>query len=228
MGLFTRRKRRATRKAEAKALERKAELEAKLGAKNQLKRDRRSARVQEKLNRKLAKSQAKLDKELARSQSKIEKEQIATLKAQKKAAENQGLTAAKIRRYLAVARLLTPVLVPLVYQAVTAVRGQLDVRRAQKLGVGVEQLGEFTGHGARLSARIAGAEQSLAKIEALHPKDAETQKFAAAIRARLTDLTTAVTTAEQMPTTRRRAAHTAISHELDGIEADLLARLGVR
>ncbi|NLV80253.1 MAG: hypothetical protein GXY65_13105 [Rhodococcus sp.] len=227
MGLFTRRKRRATRRAEAKALRHKAELEAKLGAKNQLKSDKRAAKGQEKLNRKLAKSQAKLDKELARSQSKIEKEQISTLKAQKKAAENQGLNAAKIRRYLSVARLLTPILAPLVYQAVTAIRGQLDVRRAQQLGVGVEQLGEFTGHGARLSARIAGAEQSLTKIEALHPKDAETRKFATAIRARLSDLTAAVPAAEQMPAARRKAAHAAISTELDGIEADLLARLGV-
>lgn len=228
MGLFTRRKRRATRKAEATALKHKAKLEAKLGAKNQYKSDRRTAKSQEKLAKKLAKSQAKLDKELVKSQAKVEKEQIATLKAQKKAAENQGLTAAKIRRYLGVARLLVPVLAPLVYQAATAVRGQLDVRRAQKLGVGVEQLGEFTGHGARLSARIAAAEQSVTKTEELHSKDAETKKFAEAIRGRLTDLTAAVSAAEQMPTARRKAAHTAIGSELDGIEADLLARLGVR
>ncbi|MFD4438123.1 DUF6474 family protein [Bacillus safensis] len=30
-----------------------------------------------------------------------------------------------------------------------------------------------------------------------------------------------------MPTERRRSAHLAISAELDGVEADLLARLGV-
>ncbi|UYP19128.1 DUF6474 family protein [Rhodococcus sp. Z13] len=227
MGLFTR-KRRATRRAEARALKHKAKLEAKLVAKGQLKNDRRAARAQEKLNKKLAKSQVKLDKELARSQAKVEKEQIATLKAQKKAAENQGLTAAKVRRYLGVARLLAPVIVPIVYQAVTALRGQLDARRAHQLGVPVEELGSFTGHGARLSARIAGAEQSLAKVESRDPKDPETQKFAAAIRERLSDLTTAVQTAEQMPAARRKTAHAAISSELDGIEADLLARLGVR
>ncbi|MEE2030713.1 DUF6474 family protein [Rhodococcus chondri] len=227
MGLF-KRKRRVTRKAEAKALKHKATLEAKLGAKNRLKNDRRSAKAQEKLGKKLAKSQTKLDKELVRSQAKVEKETIATLKAQKKAAENQGLNAAKIRRYLGVARLLAPVLAPIVYQAVTAIRGQLDARRAQNLGVAVESLGEFSGHGARLSARIASAEQSLIKIEALHPQDAETKTFASAIRARLFDLATAVQTAEQMPVGRRKAAHSAISQELDGIEADLLARLGVR
>jgi hypothetical protein len=31
-----------------------------------------------------------------------------------------------------------------------------------------------------------------------------------------------------MPQARRKAAHQAISSELDGVEADLLARLGVR
>lgn len=227
MGLFTR-KRRATRRAEAKALKHKAKLEAKLVAKNQLKNDRRTAKSQQKLNKKLAKSQVKLDHDLARSQSKVEKEQIATLQAQKKAAENQGFTAAKVRRYLGVARLLAPILVPIVYQAVTALRGQLDARRARQLGVSVEQLGSFTGHGARLSARILGAEQSLTKVEALSPKDAETQSFATAIRGRLTDLTAAVQASEQMPAARRKTAHAAISSELDGIEADLLARLGVR
>lgn len=227
MGLFTR-KRRATRRAEAKALKHKAKLEAKLVAKNQLKNDRRTAKAQQKLNKKLTKSQVKLDHELARSQAKIEKEQIATLQAQKKAAQSQGLTAAKVRRYLGVARMLAPILVPIVYQAVTALRGQLDARRAQQLGVSVEELGSFTGHGARLSARILGAEQSLVKIEELKPKDAETRNFATAIRGRLTDLTTAVQAAEQMPAARRKTAHAAISAELDGIEADLLARLGVR
>ncbi|WP_420753253.1 DUF6474 family protein [Rhodococcus sp. O3] len=217
MALFKRRKRRATRKAEAKALKHKAALEAKLGAKNQSRRDRRAARAQ-----------AKVDRELVKSQTRIEKQQIATLKAQEKAAASQGFTAAKVRRYLGVARLLAPVLVPLVYQAVTALRGQLDARRAQRMGIAIDQLGEFTGHGARLSARVAGAEHSVAKIVEQHPQDAETAKFAEATRARLADLTTAISAAEQMPAPRRRSAHAAISAELDGIEADLLARLGVR
>jgi hypothetical protein len=217
MALFKRRKRRATRKAEAKALKHKAALEAKLSAKNESKRDRR-----------LAKAQAKVDRELVKSQARVEKQQVATLKAQEKAAASQGFTAAKVRRYLGVARVLAPVLVPLIYQAVTALRGQLDARRAQRMGIAVDELGDYTGHGALLSARVAGAEQSVAKIVEQHPQDAETRKFADATRGRLTDLTTAISAAEQMPAPRRRAAHAAISTELDGIEADLLARLGVR
>lgn len=209
MGLFKKRKRRATRKAEAKALKHKAKLEAKLGAKNA---------------RKQLRSETK-------AQKKVDKARIATLKAQEKAAvkaAEKGLTVAQLRRYLGVARLLAPVIVPIAYRGATALRGQLDAQRAQRMGIGVDQLGEYTGHGAKLSARIAGAEKSVAEIVTRRPDDAETQQFASAIRARLGDLDTAVHAAEQMPPARRKQAHHAISSELDGVEADILARLGVR
>ena len=49
----------------------------------------------------------------------------------------------------------------------------------------------------------------------------------AALTERLTALSAAVTAAENMPGPRRRAAQTSISDQLDGIEADLMARLGV-
>jgi DNA-binding transcriptional LysR family regulator len=51
--------------------------------------------------------------------------------------------------------------------------------------------------------------------------------FVAATRPRLADLSVAVRAAEQMPTSRRRAAYRAISGELDRIEIDLLTHLGV-
>ena len=44
---------------------------------------------------------------------------------------------------------------------------------------------------------------------------------------RLDDLGTAITASESMPPARRRPAHQAIARELDGIDADLLNRLGV-
>lgn len=209
MGLFKKRKRRATRKAEAKALKHKAKLEAKLGAKNDRKKHR----------------------SYAKAQKKVDKAQISALKAQEKAAAKaaeKGLTVAQLRRYMGVARLLAPVVVPLAYRGATALRSQLDAQRAQRMGIAVDQLGEYTGHGAKLSARIAGAEKSVAEIVSRHPGDAETQQFATAIRARLTDLETAVHASEQMPPARRKQAHHAISSELDGVEADILARLGVR
>lgn len=212
MGLFRKRKSRATRKAEAKALKEKAKLEAKLGAKNERKRNRAERRAQKK----------------------VDKAQIAALKAEEKAnlklaekASKDRFSVASVRKYLGVARVLVPVLMPLAYRGATYIRGQVDTFRAQRLGVGIEELGEYSGHGARLSARIANAEQSTSKVVEKHKGDDETAKFAEATRARLTDLDAAVRTAEHMPAPRRRNAHQAISGELAGIEADLLARLGV-
>lgn len=123
-------------------------------------------------------------------------------------------------------RLLAPVLLPLLYKAAIAVRGVLDQRRADRLGIPLAELGQYSGFGAELSARIAGAEQSLQAVLDRAPKDAETKKFTATVRARLEELGTAVGASEHMPPTRRRAAHAAIARELDGIDADLLARLG--
>lgn len=227
MGLFGKKKRtsrRATRKAEAKALKHKAKLEAKLGAKNDRKRIKTAARAEHKSTKAAAKSQRADIKSLRET----EKNDLAIAKAQQATAEAGKLSLKKINRYLGIARVLVPVLAPLAYRGATALRGQIDRYRAEQMGVQVEELGQFTGHGARLSARISGAERSLAEITAAHPNDAETKQFAAAITTRLTDLSTAVDTAEHMPTARRRSAHAAIAGELDGIEADLLARLGVR
>ncbi|MEV4238588.1 DUF6474 family protein [Nocardia sp. NPDC050408] len=215
MGLFTKRKRRPSRRAEAKALKHKAAMEAKLGARN----DRKARRAE------------------ARTQSKVAKAQIAALQAEEKAAlkvaakaERDPFTASQVRKYLGVARVLVPVLAPLAYRAATYIRGRIDTRRAHQLGIGVEQLGDFSGHGGRLQARISNTEAALDKIGTQSSDKAgkgETQKFVAATQDRLGNLTAAIRTAEQMPAPRRRAVHASISSELSGIEADVLARLGV-
>ncbi|BDT93244.1 MULTISPECIES: DUF6474 family protein [Nocardia] len=214
MGLFTKRKRRPSRRAEAKALKHKAAIEAKLAAKN----DRKARRAE------------------ARTQRKVAKAQIAAFQAEEKAAlkvaakaERDPFSAGQVKKYLGVARVLIPVLAPLAYRGATFLRGQLDTRRAQQLGVGIDQLGDFSGHGAKLQARITNAEAALAKIGAQDGKDkGETQKFVTATKDRLGSLTAAVHTSDQMPANRRRSVHASISHELSGIESDILARLGVR
>ncbi|WP_024801333.1 DUF6474 family protein [Nocardia sp. BMG51109] len=214
MGLFTKRKRRSNRKAEAKALKHKAAVEAKLGARNERKRNRAELRTQ----RDIAKQQI----------STLKAEEKAALKAAEKA-DRDLLSAGQVKKYLGVARVLIPVLAPLAYRAATFVRGQIDNRRAHRLGIGLDQLADFSGHGATLRARVASAESSLAEIDSKAGKnDAETQKFVTATRDRLDSLSTAVRTAEQMPPQRRRAVHASISNELSGIEGDVLARLGVR
>lgn len=216
MGLFTKRKSRATRRAEARALKAKAKMEAKLGAKNERKRIKASARADERT----AKTQLKAQKDIDRTAVKVAETKL------RAAREGKLLAPGRIRRTLTASRLLAPVVVPIAYRAAISARGMIDERRADKLGVPLTQLGQFSGAGGRLSARISGAEQSLRLVDERH-NDAETQQFVSAITERLTALAAAVPAAENMPGPRRRAAQSSISEQLDGIEADIMARLGV-
>ena len=217
MGLFTTRKSRATRKAEARALKRRATLEAKLAAKNDKRRIKSAERAAERALRARLKSQRDSDKAALKVAE-------AELKAVR---EGRLLSPTRLKRLLTVTRLLAPIAVPLIYRASVAARGMFDERRADRLGVPLRALGRFSGHGARLSARIAGAEQSVRLVLDKKPQDAETKQFAAAVADKLSDLSAAVAAAENMPASRRRAAHAAIAEQLDGIDADLMARLGL-
>jgi hypothetical protein len=217
MALFRKRKSRATRRAEARAIKARARLEARLAAKNETRRikgDRRAAD-------KALKAQIKSRRDSDRTALKVAEAEL------KAAREGRLLSPTRIRRLLTVSRLLAPILTPLIYRAAMATRALIDQRRADRLGVPLAQIGQFSGQGAELSARIAGSEKSLRMVQEKKPKDGETKQFVAAISERLTDLSAAVTAAENMPATRRRTAHGAISSQLDGIEADLMARLGL-
>jgi hypothetical protein len=217
MALFRKRKSRATRRAEARAIKARARLEARLAAKNETRRikgDRRAAD-------KALKAQIKSQRDSDRTALKVAEAEL------KAAREGRLLSPTRIRRLLMVSRLLAPILTPLIYRAAMAARALIDQRRADRLGIPLAQIGQFSGQGAELSARIAGSEKSLRMVQEKKPKDGETKQFAAAISERLTDLSAAVTAAENMPATRRRTAHGAISSQLDGIEADLMARLGL-
>jgi hypothetical protein len=217
MGLFGKRKTRATRRAEARAIKAKAKLEAKLSAKNEVRRFKAEHRAETKALREKLKAQRTTDQTALKVAE-------ANLKA---AREGALLSPTRIRRLLTVSRLLAPIIVPVAYRVATAARGLIDQRRADQLGVPLAQIGQFSGSGGRLSARIAGAEQSLRTVQDNKPRDAETKQFVAAISERLADLAAAVTAAENMPAARRRDAHAAISSQLDEIDADLMARLGL-
>jgi Family of unknown function (DUF6474) len=217
MGLFRKRKSRATRRAEARAIKARAKLEAKLAAKNAARRIKGDLRAADKG----LKAQVKSQRDSDRAALKVAEAEL------KAAREGKLLSPTRIRRLLTVSRLLAPILTPLVYRAAIAGRALIDQRRADQLGIPLAQIGQFSGNGAQLSARIAGAEKSLRMVQDKKPKDAETKQFVSAINERLADLSVAVTAAENMPAARRKAAHSAISSQLDGIEADLMARLGL-
>ena len=213
MGLFRKRKSRATRRAEARALKARAKLDAKLAAKNDAKR----IRANERSEKTAIRAQVKTQRDADRTAVKVAQTELRT------AREGRLLSPSRVRRTLTVSRLLAPILVPVIYRAATSARGAFDELRADRLGVPLTDLGQFSGMGGRLSARISGAENSLRQIAAAKPKDTETRQFVSA----MTALSAAVTAAESMPGPRRRAAHASIEQQLDGIEADLMARLGV-
>jgi hypothetical protein len=217
MALFRKRKSRATRRAEARAIKARARLEARLAAKNETRRIRGDRRAADKA----LKAQIKSQRDSDRAAVKVAEAEL------KAAREGRLLSPTRIRRLLTVSRLLAPILTPLIYRAAMAARALIDQRRADRLGIPLAQIGQFSGQGAELSARIAGSEKSLRMVQEKKPKDAETKQFVAAISERLTDLSAAVTAAESMPAVRRRTAHGAVSSQLDGIEADLMARLGL-
>lgn len=210
MALFSRRikgtSRRALRKARTKELKARAKAERKFLVKSR---------------RKAAKEQAKAERKAPAPRTVTA---APTGKAAKKA-EHRG--AAKVGTYLSIARVVGPVVAPFAYRAASAVRGQVDGARARKIGVGVEQLSEFTGHGAALSAQITGLEPALDELVRVR-SDAESAAFRERTVARLAELSTAVHAAERMPTARRKAAHRSVAADLDRMDAELLERLGVR
>jgi hypothetical protein len=134
------------------------------------------------------------------------------------------ITPKNTRRVIGVARIVLPVAAPLAFQAAAFTRDRWDRMRASRLGIPVDRLPEFTGHGAALHVRICGLGSAVGELRADHPDQAE---FATSTERRLTDLGAAVRAAERMPRERRRAAHRAVATELDAVESGLLQRLGV-
>lgn len=141
------------------------------------------------------------------------------------------ITPRNAKRAIGIAKIVVPLAVPLAFQAAAYTRDRWDRAKANRLGVPVERLGEFTGRGAALHVRIANLVAAVGELQATRPDQAEfaedQTEFAEGSGRRLGDLAAAVRAAEQMPRIRRRAAHQAVSAELDLVEAGLLDRLGI-
>ncbi|HJC29132.1 MAG TPA: hypothetical protein H9759_07040 [Candidatus Dietzia intestinipullorum] len=133
-----------------------------------------------------------------------------------------------VQRWLSVAKVATPVLAPMVYKLVSNAQGPSDKPSgvgafdAQAAGINA------TGPGAALGSRIVRLEQTLDQLDSTRGSERQVKEFLTSTRSRLTDLRAAVETAENTPTSRRREVHAAISGELDRINQDILARLGVK
>lgn len=148
-------------------------------------------------------------------------------------ARRQPLTAARAKRLIGVGKAVAPLLAPYALAAAGVARGRWDEYRAARLGVEPGQLSAYAGPGGALHARLSRIAEALDRLDTgtgSGDRDRDGSAagtFAATTRPRLADLAVAVRAAEQMPTARRRTAYRAISGELDRVETELLAHLGV-
>jgi hypothetical protein len=175
------------------------------------------------------------DKKTLKAAKKRRKAEEKAAKDEDRADDVDGVdpwTGAKIKRYIGIARIVVPIAAPIVYQAVGTVRDRWDAHRARQFGVAPDELSEFTGRGAALYARIHNLALSARDLRTRHgsgqdDRASEIRSFVDDAEQRLTDLESAVRAAEQMPGSRRRSAHLAVSGELDRIETRLLGLWGV-
>lgn len=139
--------------------------------------------------------------------------------------KSKGFTPGRVRNLVGVAKVLAPALIPVVAPAAARAAALLadryDRYRAGRLGVPVDELTRYSGRGAGLHARIAGFSEALGRL-----RDTE-RPYVERTEKRLGQLLAAVQAAERMPAPRRRAAHRAVSTDLEALEAELLKRLGV-
>jgi hypothetical protein len=140
-------------------------------------------------------------------------------------AKDKGFTPGRAKNLVGVAKVLAPALIPVMApvaaRAAALLSDRYDRYRASRLGVPVDQLTRYSGRGAGLHARIVGFSEALDQL-----RDTE-RTYVEGAEKRLAQLLAAVRASERMPTSRRRAAHRAVSTDLDAMEADLLKRLGV-
>ncbi|WP_343231413.1 DUF6474 family protein [Saccharopolyspora ipomoeae] len=151
-----------------------------------------------------------------------------TAKAIKKG-EYGAVTPGNAKKIIKIGKIVVPVLAPFALRAASSARASYDRSRARRLGVGVDELGRFTGRGAALHARIAGDAHALRDLreQSTGEERGAAETYAAQADARLAQLTSAVRAAERMPAPRRKSAHRAVNQELTRIENELLTRFGV-
>lgn len=156
---------------------------------------------------------------------------MAPKKKAEQVAEEAGLTPKKARNAVKVAKVIVPAalpaLAPLVLKATGAARDAYDRAHARRLGVDVTQLSEFSGRGGALLARVAGAARGLQELRTSPKATDDDHAFAERSQSTLEQLAASVRAAEHMPAARRRTAHKAVANELEGIETELLHRLGI-
>lgn len=161
------------------------------------------------------------DKEKARSHElKLAKQKIEQLKAGK------FFNISRITRFITVAKLVAPFLVPLIYRISIALRHKFDSLQSQHEGLAFIPQSGFSRSGAQLNLRINKANTSLEQIAKNRPGNLQVKQFTTNARQKLADLATAVANAESFPKARQKEAQNSIDSQLVRIEDTILTELG--
>ncbi|MBV7296097.1 hypothetical protein KRX51_09260 [Corynebacterium sp. TAE3-ERU12] len=226
----------------------KAKAEAKHTAKlvreaykDEQKARRRRVKAEEKANVRVAKAESKRDKKALKKLDKLQKKQHKqdqkAVKAKRKhqtkmaekALEHQKkaqFSPTKARGWAMATRTLVPVAAPLFYLGATWVQNRGQAHQAQRVGVSAEEAARFGGHGAALLARADAVRKSIERLRKSSVSNAS--GFANDAEDRVGVIEDAIRNADHMPPRQRERAHDAIRRELDGIDAEILAKLGIR
>lgn len=221
----------------AKKAAKKAECEAKSAAKTAAKEAKALGASATKASRREAKA-ARKDAKAARKDAKAATRSAKTAKRDAKSASKAAVAATKparaitkladpkvAKRAVTVGKVLAPALAPVLLKAATHTRGFLDQQRAHRLGVPVEQVGDYRGPTGAIGARLTGLGDSIRELAQRRGNDLQVTRFTEVAGNRLVDLTATVQAAASMPRTRRAEVLRAVGHELDRIDADLIALL---
>lgn len=211
MSLFKRfRKSRSAARAQIKAAQSRARAEVKRDDKATARREK----LLTKAERQLVKSEEKDLKRRRKHEEKRAKQELEKLR--------QGrVNSDTVKRYAGVARTAAPLLLPLIYRALVALRQRGEDKRAHNMGLSSDELSAFSGHGADLKARTAGIRKSLngTALPAGFQRDAGD---------RLDELDAAIDNAEYMSSQQRRRAHDSIRADIDGVADEIQHRIKSR
>lgn len=204
---------------------------------NNLKKSRRAAKAEFKAAKSRALAEVKsADKATRRQQKLLAQQERALLKAEAKGLKKKRkheykmaqqeldrlkaghFNAQTIQRYSAAARTAAPLLLPLIYRGVVALRENLEKNKAKKAGVSRDQLASFSGHGASLKARTQGIRNSL-------DNTALPAGFKRDVKERLDELDAAADNAEFMTPQQRARAHKSINDDIDAVTNEIQQRL---
>lgn len=130
-----------------------------------------------------------------------------------------------MRRLLLAAKVVGPVVATSAIKTTTTVRGALDERRANQLGVPVDEVAAYKGPTGRVQARISGLTKAVNDLRDRRGGDQAVARFVGTTNTRLRELSAAAGATHSMPSGTQRSALRAVSADLDRMDAELMTFL---